>query len=414
MKWPTIRLGDVCRVVPGFAFKSQDWTTAGIPVVKIKNIREDNTVDLSATDHVPADILTPRLSKFVLKNNDILLAMTGATAGKVGRVRTNRPVLLNQRVAKIAPEKADPRFIWSIVSSQRYQELFFRLADGAAQPNMSGGQIEGLEIPNPPIEVQRRVGAILSAYDDLIENNTRRIAILEEMARRIYEEWFVRFRFPGHDGERMVESELGLVPEGWEVAELGQLAEVNARSVRRGAEPTEIRYVDISSVSTGSIDNKESMLFADAPGRARRIVRDGDVIWACVRPNRKSYSLVVDPEPNLLVSTGFAVLSPIAAPSSFIYQCVTTDDFVSHLVNHAEGAAYPAVGAEDFATAKVLKPANDLVKAFDRIAGPMMRLVATLQVKNANLRTTRDLLLPKLISGELDVSSLPEPESLAA
>jgi type I restriction enzyme S subunit len=138
------------------------------------------------------------------------------------------------------------------------------------------------------------------------------------------------------------------------------------------------------------------------------------VIWACVRPNRKSYARVVDPEPNLLVSTGFAVLSPVAAPSSFIYQCVTTDDFVSHLVNHAKGAAYPAVGAEDFANAKVLKPTNDPVAAFDRIAEPMMRLVAALQVKNANLRTTRNLLLPKLISGELDVSAIPEPEALAA
>ena len=269
-------------------------------------------------------------------------------------------------------------------------------------------------VPVPPIAVQRRIASILSAYDDLIENNARRIAILEEMARRIYEEWFVRFRFPGHEGVRMVESELGLVPEGWRVTALGLLAEVNARSVRRGAEPTEIRYVDISSVSTGSIDNKERMLFADAPGRARRVVRDGDVIWACVRPNRKSYALVVDPEPNLLVSTGFAVLSPVAAPSSFIYHCVTTDDFVSHLVNHATGAAYPAVGAEDFENAKLLKPASDLVKAFDRIAEPMMRLVAVLQVKNANLRATRDLLLPKLISGELDVSAMPESEALAA
>jgi len=104
----------------------------------------------------------------------------------------------------------------------------------------------------------------------------------------------------------------------------------------------------------------------------------------------------------------------VSAPSSFIYQCVTTDDFVSHLVNHAKGAAYPAVGAEDFEKAKVLRPASDLVKAFDRIAEPMMRLVAILQVKNANLRATRDLLLPKLISGELNVSAMPEPEAVAA
>ena len=285
---------------------------------------------------------------------------------------------------------------------------------GAAQPKLSQASMKRIRLLLPTYEAQRRITSILSAYDDLIENNTRRIAILEEIARRIYEEWFVRFRFPGHEGVRMVESELGFVPEDWTITTLGRLVQVNARSVRRGTEPAEIRYVDISSVSTGSMDKKESMLFTQAPGRARRIVQHGDVIWACVRPNRKSYSLVLDPEPNLLVSTGFAVLSPVGAPWSFVYQCVTTDNFVSYLVNHAKGAAYPAVSAGDFENAKVLKPTDDIVQAYDRMAEPMMRLVAALQLKNANLRTTRDLLLPKLISGELDVSALPEPETLAA
>ena len=349
------------------------------------------------------------------QQRDILIT-TEAPLGEVAMLRSAEKVALAQRVILLRAngQLADQDYLFQALKSPLVQARLYARGTGTTVLGIKQSELRQVEIPMPPLPTQRRIASILSAYDDLIENNTRRIAILEEMARRIYEEWFVRFRFPGHEGVRMVESELGLVPEGWRVTALGQLAEVNARSVRRGAERTEIRYVDISSVSTGSIDNKEWMLFADAPGRARRIVRDGDVIWACVRPNRKSYALVVDPEPNLLVSTGFAVLSPMSAPSSFIYQCVTTDDFVSHLVNHAKGAAYPAVSADDFENAKVLKPASDLVTAFDRIAAPMMRLVAILQVKNANLRTTRDLLLPKLISGELDVSSISEPEALAA
>ena len=343
-----------------------------------------------------------------------MLVVVARGVGGTGDVKLSPPrswITNLSIVLDLDDRKADKKFMCYFLGQQSLKE---KLNTGSAQAQITVNALLTFQVTIPALPVQRRIASILRAYDDLIENNTRRIAILEEMARRIYEEWFVRFRFPGHEGVRMVESELGLVPEGWRVTALGQLAEVNARSVRRGAERTEIRYVDISSVSTGSIDNKEWMLFADAPGRARRIVRDGDVIWACVRPNRKSYALVVDPEPNLLVSTGFAVLSPMSAPSSFIYQCVTTDDFVSHLVNHAKGAAYPAVSADDFENAKVLKPASDLVTAFDRIAAPMMRLVAILQVKNANLRTTRDLLLPKLISGELDVSSISEPEALAA
>ena len=197
--WKSVRIGDVCRVIPGYAFKSRDWSDAGFPVVKIKNIQVDCTVDLSNVDCVPESVITPKLDKFRLHDRDILIAMTGATAGKVGKIRTDSPVYLNQRIAKISPFAADPNFVWAIVSSKRYQELFFKLADGAAQPNMSGSQIEGVKLDLPDLPTQRRIASILSAYDDLIENNTRRIAILEEMARRIYEEWFVRFRFPGHD-----------------------------------------------------------------------------------------------------------------------------------------------------------------------------------------------------------------------
>jgi type I restriction enzyme S subunit len=224
--WETASIGDVCRVVPGYAFKSSDWKPNGIPVVKIRNITGDNFVDLASTDCVSESLLTHRLQKYLLKDGDILVAMTGATAGKVGRVRTQEPLLLNQRVAKIAPLHVDPDFIWSVVSSQKYQDAFFHLADGAAQPNMSGSQIEAVEIPLPPLPIQRRIAGILSSYDDLIENSQRRIKILEEMARRLYREWFVHFRFPGHEDCRLVESPLGEIPEGWEMVKVGEIADV--------------------------------------------------------------------------------------------------------------------------------------------------------------------------------------------
>jgi type I restriction enzyme S subunit len=417
--WRECALGDLARIKHGYAFKGEFFGSAGTHVVLTPGNFHEAGGFKERSDKAKW-YSGPVPEEYVLAAGDLIVAMTEQGEGLLGSTAlVPRPgfYLHNQRLGLVTPSSsaaADRGFLYYLFNCRSVRQQIRASANGAKIRHTSPTRIYEVKVRVPDIATQRRIASILSAYDDLIENNTRRIAILEEMARRIYEEWFVRFRFPGHEGVRMVDSELGLVPEGWEVAALGRLAEVNARSVRRGAEPAEIRYVDISSVSTGSIDNKEPMPFADAPGRARRIVRDGDVIWACVRPNRKSYARVVDPEPNLLVSTGFAVLSPVAAPSSFIYQCVTTDDFVSHLVNHAKGAAYPAVGAEDFANAKVLKPTNDPVAAFDRIAEPMMRLVAALQVKNANLRTTRNLLLPKLISGELDVSAIPEPEALAA
>ena len=414
--WHDCTLGDLICVKHGYAFKGEFFGTLGTHIVltpgnfyETGGFKKKGDKEKWYSGSVP--------NEYVLCKGDLIVAMTEQGEGLLGSsalVPQSGFYLHNQRLGLVTQNDAsvtDKEFLYYLFNSRSVRQQIRASANGAKIRHTSPTRMYEVKVRVPHVVAQRRIASILSAYDDLIENNTRRIAILEEMASRLYEEWFVRFRFPGHEGVPMVESELGLVPEGWQVTTLGQLAEVNARSVRRGAEPTEIQYVDISSVSTGSIDKKERLLFADAPGRARRIVRDGDVIWACVRPNRKSYSLVLNPEPNLLVSTGFAVLSPVAVPCSFLYQCVTTKDFVSHLVNHAKGATYPAVSAADFDNAKVLKPSDNLVADFDELAEPMMRLVAALHLKNQNLRTTRDLLLPKLISGELDVSTLPEPQA---
>ncbi|HFD87509.1 MAG TPA: restriction endonuclease subunit S [Gammaproteobacteria bacterium] len=259
------------------------------------------------------------------------------------------------------------------------------------------------KIPLWPIEIQRKISAILSAYDELIENNTRRIKILEEMAKAIYREWFVKFRFPGHEKVKMIDSPLGLIPEGWEVTKIGKVASVNELSIKKSNEPAKIEYIDIKSVGTGFIEKTTSYSFQEAPGRARRIVRDGDTIWSTVRPNRKSYSLILAPAANLVASTGFAVLTPKEVPFTFLYHVVTTDEYAEYLVNHATGAAYPAVNAKDFSNADIVKPSDEVLALFNNAVESMYRYKHLLDKKNRNLRRTRDVLLPRLVSGELPV-----------
>lgn len=265
-------------------------------------------------------------------------------------------------------------------------------------------------IPIPPMGVQHKIVSVLSTYDDLIENNTRRIEILEEMARRLYEEWFVHFRFPGHEEVSFKESELGRIPEGWEVQELGDVSQINPEAIKPKSAPDEIHYIDIASVSPGQIDKAETMQFANAPGRARRIVRSGDVLWSCVRPNRRSCAMIVEPRENTVASTGFAVLRAGSISKHYLYQYVRADQFVSYLVNRATGAAYPAVKAADFKEAKIIVPQIDILSDFDKAVAPMRNLIHRLDRKNANLRAQRDLLLPKLVSGEIDVSDITMPE----
>jgi type I restriction enzyme S subunit len=408
--------------------KDGEWGKDYAPpgAVKMVVIRgtDFETVRLGDLTDVPVRFIPERIAqRKTLRPLDVLIETAGGSKDRpTGRTLLVTRELLARaphpatcasfsRFLRVDPEKADPRFVfWLLQALYQGGQLrqYHTQHTGVARFQFTTFA-DREPLPLPPIPAQRRIASILSAYDDLIQNNTRRIAILEEMASTLYREWFVEFRFPGHEKVRMVESEIGRIPSGWRAAKLSELADVNARSIRRGAEPKTVSYVDIASVSTGAIEAIQRMPFSEAPGRARRLVQDGDTIWSCVRPNRRSFSLVLDPDPELVVSTGFAVLTPKAVPFAYIYLAVTTEEFTAYLTNHAQGAAYPAVTATDFENAVVLKPGTSIVDRFQDTVEPLLRLKETLRRKNLNLRTTRDLLLPKLVSGEIDVSTIDGP-----
>jgi type I restriction enzyme S subunit len=261
----------------------------------------------------------------------------------------------------------------------------------------------------PAIEDQRRVAAILGAIDDLMEISRRRIALHDEVLRMVYREWFVERRFPGHEAIENADAAGAPLPAGWRVAELGTLADLNAQKVRAADAPPSIDYVDISSVSPGEVKRTDRVRFEDAPGRARRRVAHGDTIWSSVRPNRRSFAVVLNPSDDLIVSTGFTVITPRDLPWTYEYFAVTSDPFVDFLVGHATGAAYPAVTATDFALAPVVVPKADLLERFHRFAEPAMLLVDGLRRANATLRSTRDLLLPRLVGGPVDTARVSGP-----
>jgi type I restriction enzyme S subunit len=405
--FPIKILAEVCELIVDCEHKTAPTQAKGYPSIRTPNIGRGRLI-LDGVNRVSEETYKKWTQRATPCANDLVLARE-APIGNVAIIPRNLKVCLGQRTVLIRPdkEKIDPYYLLCLLLGDELQSRILSLSNGATVHHLNMADIRNLSLPTlPPLPTQRKIAAILSAYDDLIENNTRRIAILEEMAQSLYREWFVHFRFPGHEKKRLVESTLGLIPEGWEVVKLGDIAGINASSIKKGYEPIEINYVDIASVSTGQIDNIETIAFADAPGRARRIVKHGDIIWSAVRPNRRSYSVILDPPANLIVSTGFAVISANQVPYTYLYYALTTDDFVNYLTNHATGAAYPAVNSGDFHNALVLLPSNALLVAFHNIVVNLLVQKQNLFRRNSNLRKTRDLLLPKLISGEVDVERL--------
>ncbi|MEI6818044.1 MAG: restriction endonuclease subunit S [Verrucomicrobiota bacterium] len=396
--WKECLLGDCVTLQSGGTPSKQNpaYWNGNIPWVSCKDMKTNRLHD--AEDH-----LTPEGAKNgtrTVRPGTILIVVRGMILAKDFPVAiAQRELAFNQDLKSVTcTQDIDRDFLyyWLIGNKYEIKGIVDEAAHGTSR--IQTDRLLSLKFSYPSLPTQRKIAGILSAYDDLIENNQRRIKILEEMAQSLYREWFVHFRFPGHESARFTASPLGQIPAGWEVKKLGELAEVNAESIRASNAPEEIQYIDIASVSTGAIDNIELMRFEAAPSRARRVVRHGDIIWSTVRPNRRSFSLIIDPEDNVIASTGFAVLTARSVPWSYLYQATTTDDFTSYLVNHASGAAYPAVNSGIFENADVLVPTADLLTRFNAMAKANQLLQHKLQRRNQTLRRTRDLLLPKLLS----------------
>ncbi|MEG4281322.1 restriction endonuclease subunit S [Microcoleus sp. MON1_C1] len=394
----------------GSSISSKYFVPEGVPVIRGNNL-SDNLKPF--VPHGFAFVSEEKAESFKaqqVKGGDLVFTCWG-TLGQVALIPKKGPYstyIISNKQLKLRPnlEICDARFLFYYFASPQMVQHIRSIAIGAAVPGINLGILKSLQVVIPPLPIQRKIAAILSAYDDLIENNTRRMEILEEMARSIYREWFVNFRFPGNEQVQMVDSELGLIPEGWEVKKLEKVADINASTIKPSNALEEINYIDISSVSTGKIDKIEPIALSNASSRARRIVKQGDIIWSTVRPNRKSYSLILNPIPNLIVSTGFAVVTPKKAPYTYLYHALTTDNFVGYLTNNATGSAYPAVNTGDFKNADVLIPRIELMNKFHNIVADIFNEKDNFLRKNINLRQTRDLLLPRLISGEIDVENL--------
>jgi len=400
-EWRTYRIADLGRIVTGKTPPSSqpELFDGHIPFITPSDMAYDHR-NISTERFVSTDWDSKK--RTLLPAGAVCVVCIGATIGKI--CMTSKPSQTNQQVNSVIvdPARFDQGFVYYGLRTKA-DELMARAA-GAATPIINKTAFSEVEIDAPSLPTQRRIASILGAYDDLIEVNRRRIAVLEEMARGLFEEWFVRFRFPGHEDGSIEDTPDGALPQGWAFDTLGNVAAINAASLKPAIAPAEIGYIDITSVSPGQIDAINHMPFSEAPGRARRLVKDGSILWSNVRPNRRSFALVLDPAPEIVASTGFTVLDARETSFAYLYHWVTTENFTGYLVGNAQGAAYPAVTAATFERATVLLPPSDLVGRFTGFADPVLRLSDELRKSNARLAASRDLLLPRLISGQLSVT----------
>ncbi len=398
-----VKLKEICtRITVGHVGSMADkYSADGIPFLRSQNIMPFR-LNLEDIKYIPHDF-HKILEKSKLRAGDVAIVRTGYPGTACVIPDTFNELNCADLVIITPSNELNPYYLAAIFNSSWGMAAVAGNLVGVAQQHFNVGAAKEMEVSLPSRNFQDRIASILSAYDELIENSQRRIRILETMAHSLYREWFVHFRFPGHEKVPLVPSTLGEIPKGWEVKKLGDVAKVNQAQINLRNAPTQIQYIDIASVSPGRIDAVNTLQFIDAPSRARRIIHHGDIIWSCVRPNRRSYALVMNPKPNSIASTGFAILTALRVPYVFLYYATTTDDFVAFLENSATGAAYPAVSGLTFENAKLLIPADYVLAAFSTVVVPIAEQLDILQCQIQTLRRTRDLLLPRLLSGQVDV-----------
>ncbi len=408
-------LGEICDIGAGEIrtgpFGSQlhqsDYKQDGIPVVMPKDIWQGKISENDIARISEYDV--SRLSQHKLLQNDIIYGRRGDIGRHaiINGLETGWLCGTGCLRIRLGNGPLDPTFLHYYLNQKKVIKWIYNQAIGATMPNLNTSILRSVPVEYPALPVQRKIAAVLSAYDDLIENNTRRIAILEEMTRLLYREWFVRFRFPGHEHLKLVDSPLGHIPEGWEVKKFTDLAEV----LSGGTPKTKVKeYWDGSIPFFAPKDYPGQFYILDTE---KRITNLG--VKKCNSKFYEKETVFITARGTVgkvvLTATGmamnqscYALLGKNGISQIFIF--LLTLQSVEYLKRNTGGATFDTIVVDTFQRFNVVKPPNQLIESFSQLTRPVFDYILNLLRRNSKLCTNRNLLLPKLISGEVDVSDL--------
>ena len=307
------------------------------------------------------------------------------------------------------PNVSDSNYIFYLALSSLIRDPAEKSMTGASgRQRAILSSVEDIRVPAYPFPTQHKIAAILSTYDDLIENNTRRIKILEDMAQTLYQEWFVHFRFPGHGNVPVVESPLGSIPQGWEVVKYSDIVDLSRKGINPSKFPDEI-FAHFSIPAYDS-DCMPTLDEGNSIRSSKYLITEECVLVSKLNPHiPRVWFPFLDLEYRAITSTEFLTLKPKPPVNCmFLFNLCRSPEFSAELAVRALGTSHShqRVKPNDFLGMPVLKPTESLLNSFYEKVSPVINICHTLRLKNTNLRQTRDLLLPKFISGEIDVSEL--------
>lgn len=403
----------------GSALGRKDYVPIGVPVIRGAQLggpsafSHDDLVFVSEekADRHPGNLAYP---------GDVLVTQRG-TVGQIGRIPEDAPFpryLLSQSQMKVTvdPSRADARFIYYAFLSPAAQHALHGSTMSAGVPHINLATLRSLKLTVPSLPIQRRIAGILGAIDDLIGNNRLRVELLERMAKAIYREWFVRFRYPGSDSAVFVDSTLGPIPAGWKVKALGALVEADKGLSYKGAYLTEagVPMANLKCFRPGGGFRRDGTKPYSGPFKKKHEVAPGGLIMANTDLTQAG---TVIGSPALVPRRGFesggiishhlfAIRCADQSLIPWLYQVFSDEKFRSFARAVASGTTVLGFRPADLLSYQLACPPPDTYRPFSDLAADLHAMTQDLNDACDELAGIRDLILPRLVTGQIDVSSL--------
>ena len=400
MSWEKVKLIDCCVSIADGDHQPPPKSETGIPFVTIANI-VNNQFDFTNSMFVPNYYYEKLDSKRKAQKGDILYSVVGSFGIPVF-IKDNKPFVFQRHIAILRPNgNIDARFLYYTMLSRDFYMKADAAAIGAAQRTVSLTALRNIEITVPPIETQRRIADIVSAYDDLIENNRKQIKLLEEAAQRLYKEWFVDLCFPGHEHTKIVDG----VPEGWESCILDDVIEFDPK-VRLDKDRVK-QCVPMSALSTSSmvLDMNE---ISETTSNSGSKFQNGDTLLAritpCLENGKTAFVHGIESDEGAVGSTEYIVMRSKQLNPYMVYLLSRTNGFRQSAINSMSGSdGRQRVKADKLKSLAYLRPPIGLVHSFEQKVAPVFGMVFTLNKQVFAATQARDRLVPKLMSGKVEV-----------
>lgn len=410
--WKEYKLGEICSKVTSGGTpntRKEEYYGGSIPWLRTQEINFNRLYDTEIK--ITEEGLSNSSAKWIPENS-VIIAMYGATAGKVAVNKI--PVTTNQACCNliIDKEKADYRFIYYNILS-RFSSIA-NMAIGGAQQNLNAGMIKELAINLPDLPTQTAIAEILSSLDDKIELNNKINQELENLAQTLFKQWFIDFEFPNENGEpykssggEMVDSELGEIPKGWEVGNLNQIAELQKKNKKPFENPDTIyHHYSLPEFDSGKMPSKE---LGEKILSSKYQVLEHSILVSKLNPRIPRIWTIIKPNYNSICSTEFQVLKPLEDVFFPFVNCLcSSDGYINSIQSKVTGtsSSHQRVNPKDIINYEMVLPPLSIVNQFYDSVYDSLNLIDDNRKENQELTNLRDTLLPKLISGELEVAEV--------